>query len=590
MTLPGSGKGESMANAIKVDILGSAKGLVGAVGQAKAALTGFSASTGVASLAAGGIAVAGVAALGALTVAAIDMDQNMKEFEVSTGLTGEALAGAWDEAQDAMARVPEAFDVTAAAAGNLQTTTGVLGNDLEDLTVQFLDLNRLGFGAITENDVGEIMNSWGLDAEGVSGHLDDLATISQATGVDIGLLDSALASSSQTLQNMGIELDEATALVATLEANGVDSGKAIKGLKSAMADMTPGEQAEAWEQLNMMFEDGITQSHQQKLAFDLLGSSANEIIGSMTGTGLSLEEMTGKLQGNEGATTDMAETTRSLGERFTIIKNQIMIALVPVMELLMVGVEHVATAIEFLAAEAPGFFEDVSAGAQALWTVIEPVVMGIVDIFTGMFDTVMGVWHTFQALFRGDWEGVWNGIKETFTGITDTISAYFGTAMDAGLALMLDALLAAPGAIYDAAKSIGSSILDGMKDGLSAIGGFATDVGKAVLSAVKGVINSQVIDRLNNALEFTIPIWGAPDINVNPRDIPRLRHGGSATGSVIVGEDGPEVLNLGLNSGRITSRRESGGSAGEGVTVNVYGSEATADGIGAAVLWSLRRA
>ena len=579
-----------MANAIKVDILGSAKGLVGAVGKAKASLSSFSATTGVASLAAGGLAVAGVAALGALTVAAIDMDQNMREFEVSTGLTGEALAGAWDEAQDAMARVPEAFDVTAAAAGNLQTTTGVLGDDLEDLTVQFLDLNRLGFGAITENDVGEIMNSWGLDAEGVAGHLDDLATISQATGVDIGLLDGALASSAQTLQNMGIELDEATALVATLEANGVDSGKAIKGLKSAMADMTPGEQAEAWEQLNMMFEDGITQSHQQKLAFELLGSSANEIIGSMTGTGLSLEEMTAKLQGNTGATGDMAETTRSLGERFTIIKNQIMIALVPVMELLMTGVEHLATAIEFLAAEAPGFFDDVAAGAQALWDIVGPIVMAMVDVWSGMFDTIMGLWDTFSAVFRGDWAGAWEGIKATFTGIMDTIKAYFGVAMEAGLGLAIEALKNAPTAIFNASKDMGVAVLNGLKAGLSATFGFAGDVASAVLKAVKSVINNQVIDRINRTLEFTIEgPWGLGSFNVNPPDIPRLRHGGMAKGAVLVGEDGPEVLNLGMNSGRVTSRRESGGT-GEGVTVNVYGSEATADGIGAAVLWSLRRA
>jgi len=580
-----------VANAIKVDIIGSAKGLVGAIGQAKTALTGFSATSGAASIAAGGVALAGVAALGALTSAAIDMDQNMREFEVSTGLTGEALAGAWDEAQDAMARVPESFDVTAAAAGNLQTTTGFLGDDLEDLTVQFLDLNRLGFGAISENDVGEIMNSWGLDAEGVSGHLDDLATISQATGVDIGLLDSALASSSQTLQNMGIELDEATALVATLEANGVDSGKAIKGLKSAMADMTPAEQAEAWEQLNMMFEDGITQSHQQKLAFDLLGSSANEIIGSMTGSGLSLEEMTAKLQGNEGATTEMAETMRGLGERFTIIKNQIMIALVPVMELLMVAVEELATGIEWLAERAPGFFEDVSLGAQVMWEIIEPIVMGIVDVFKGMFDTVMGLWKIFSSLFKGEWGEVWEGIKDVFFGIFDTIKAQFGVAMDLGLELLLNALLDAPGKIFDAAKSIGSSILDGMKDGLGAVAGFAGDVGQAVLGAVKDVINTQVIDRLNNALEFTVPVPFGPDINVNPRDIPRLRHGGSVDGRVLVGEDGPEVLDMqGLNSGRVTSRRESGGTADGSVVVNVYGSEATPEGIGAAVLWDLRRA
>jgi phage-related minor tail protein len=580
-----------MANAIKVDIIGSAKGLMGALGQAKTALTGFSATSGAASIAAGGVALAGVAALGALTVAALDMDQNMREFEVSTGLTGDALATAWDNAQDAMARVPESFEEVAAAAGNLSTTTGFMEDDLENLTVQFMDLNRLGFGAITENDVGEIMKGWGLDAEGVGGHLDDLATISQATGVDIALLEKTLSESGQTLQNMGMDLEESTALIAHLEANGVNAGKAIKGLKSGMADMTPEEQAEAWATLNEAMADGTITAEEQKAAFDILGSSATEFLGAMQGSEGGLDALKGSLQGNEGATAEMAETMASLGQRLTIIKNQIMIALVPVMEALVVGVEAVITAVEWLAERAPEFFADVSKGAELLWEVIGPVFDGIVAQVKGTFEIIMGIWDTFSAIFRGDWAEAWEGIKRTLGGVMDNIKGTLQTAMALGLDLLIDEIKKAPSRILTAAESMGSAIMDGIKNGLGAVGGIAGDVAGDILRAIKGVVNSQVIDRINRALEisFNTHIPGVGTIEINPRDIRHLRHGGTASGRVLVGEDGPEVLNLGMNSGRVTSRRESGGSDGD-VIVNVFGSEATPEGIGAAVLWDLRRA
>ena len=175
----------------------------------------------------------------------------------------------------------------------------------------------------------------------------------------------------------------------------------------------------------------------------------------------------------------------------------------------------------------------------------------------------------------------------------ENIKGTLQTAMALGLDLLIDEIKKAPSRILNAAKAMGTAILDGMKAGLSSGIGIAGDIAGDIMRAIKGVVNTQVIDRINRALEisFNTHIPGVGTVEINPRDISHLRHGGSASGRFIVGEDGPEVLNLGMNSGRVTSRRESGGAGiGEGVTVNVYGSEATAEGIGAAVLWDLRRA
>jgi hypothetical protein len=97
---------------------------------------------------------------------------------------------------------------------------------------------------------------------------------------------------------------------------------------------------------------------------------------------------------------------------------------------------------------------------------------------------------------------------------------------------------------------LGGAILDGIKDALSATFGFAADVGKAVLDAVKRVINTYVIDKINRALEFTIPLPFGASVSVNPPDIPRLHSGGwipgpgvGARGEVpIIAQTGEYVL------------------------------------------------
>lgn len=97
--------------------------------------------------------------------------------------------------------------------------------------------------------------------------------------------------------------------------------------------------------------------------------------------------------------------------------------------------------------------------------------------------------------------------------------------------------------VISAGKGLGSSLIDGLKDGLSAATGFAGDVGQAVLSAVRAVVNN-VIDDINSKLQFKIAIPGAPDINVNAPDIPRLALGGIVTRPTlaVIGEAGPEAV------------------------------------------------
>ena len=71
------------------------------------------------------------------------------------------------------------------------------------------------------------------------------------------------------------------------------------------------------------------------------------------------------------------------------------------------------------------------------------------------------------------------------------------------------------GLAQEAGSALGGALLDGLKSAITAVGGFASDVGQAVLAAVKHVINTYVIGPINRGLEFKIPVPGAPDIHIN---------------------------------------------------------------------------
>lgn len=189
------------------------------------------------------------------------------------------------------------------------------------------------------------------------------------------------------------------------------------------------------------------------------------------------------------------------------------------------------------------------------WDMVKAVVSGAMEAVKGVIETVM-------ALIRGDWSAAWDGIKKVIDGVwtaikgvvTGAITAMKATlegawlaisgvasaawdgikgtvsgAIDSAVGAVADLprrLVGLGGSLLEAGKHVGSSILRGIGEALGSVAGFAGDVGKAVLSAVKNVLNTQVIDRINRALEFTIPVPFIDDIKVNPPDIPRLHSGG----------------------------------------------------------------
>lgn len=152
---------------------------------------------------------------------------------------------------------------------------------------------------------------------------------------------------------------------------------------------------------------------------------------------------------------------------------------------------------------------------QSLMPIIEP----IMNMIAAAIRTVL-------ALIKGDWEGVWKGIKEFFKTYLDLI-----VKVAEGFKNIFGGVFEAVG---KAIKFVWDGIVDNIKNAVNTV----TGVINGMLSTITGVVN-KAIDLINKIPGVDIPKIDAPEI-------PKLAAGGDIVrgGRVMVGENGPEFLDL----------------------------------------------
>lgn len=214
---------------------------------------------------------------------------------------------------------------------------------------------------------------------------------------------------------------------------------------------------------------------------------------------------------------------------------------------------------------------------RTTWENIKLVINGVLNVIRGIVNAVLGI-------LTGNWSRAWDGIKQIVTGAWNMIRGIVGQAINAvktSIGIGLDAAKALftlawegiqsltkraidgivgffrdlpgrikglAGSIGSAALDIGSTIIRKIIEGISGFAGFVADVGRAIINSAISFVNTQIIDRINDAFEVRISVPGPlPDINLNPPDIPhipRLARGGLVMGPTLalVGEAGPELV------------------------------------------------
>jgi hypothetical protein len=74
-------------------------------------------------------------------------------------------------------------------------------------------------------------------------------------------------------------------------------------------------------------------------------------------------------------------------------------------------------------------------------------------------------------------------------------------------------------AMVDIGGRLGGDLITALVDALKGLGSFGLDVGKSFANAIIRFINNNVIKKINDLLDFTIPLPFGASFRVNPPDI-----------------------------------------------------------------------
>lgn len=170
---------------------------------------------------------------------------------------------------------------------------------------------------------------------------------------------------------------------------------------------------------------------------------------------------------------------------------------------------------------------------------IQPVIEQVQLVIETAFGIVRNLIEIIIDLLGGDFSGAWSNVKDlvgvVWEGIVGTVENAIKLIANLGKLM------------WEAGKKLGEMLFEGLKLALGAVGGIASDIGEAISGAIKRLVNSQVIDRVNRALEFEfgVEIGGRfIGVKVDPPNIPHLAQGGIVTRPTLalIGEAGPEAV------------------------------------------------
>jgi phage-related minor tail protein len=516
---------------VKVAITGDAKKFRKALKQSENDLSKFEKIGGKAfgALKTAGIGMA-VGLAGAFVKAGLDFEKMEKVLIQGTGASGEALKDLKEQATDVMKTVPESAETVATTIADVNTHLGLTGDELEDTSKLFLDFARVAEVDVS-NAIGALdaqLTQFGLSAGDSEEVLGDLLRISQATGVPMDKLLKQMETFGPIFANANFTAEETAAILGQLEQGGVDLTRVGPALNKFFRDAAKNgkKPQKALQDTVKAIENATSTTEALNIATAAFGAEGAQRMVSVIQSGnFDLEEFNGLLGEGTGIVDEQAEATATLSDKFNTLKNKVLAELGPVaiavmdgimnaMDALMPVVENIITAVkDFFASE--GFQKF----AEGVGEVIG-VIVGAVDGLWSAIETTIGL---IVDLFEGDFAGAWETLKGIASG-----------ALEVG-------------------KQLGSDLINGIMDGLEAIGGFvsdlATTLSDAFVGAVKWALNNIVIDPINWAIEKavdTLDVTLGPFVNFDKVDefIPRLAEGGIVTGPTLalIGEAGPEAV------------------------------------------------
>ena len=394
------------------------------------------------------VAVASAAVTG-MAVAAVKLGDEFKEAEntirAGTGATGKDLEELNDSFMKVFEGVPNDSQTVSTAIADLNTELGLQGKELENASKAFLDLSRVTGSDVAPmiKSVSDAMVQFGIPANEVEGQLDKLTVASQAVGVPIGQLSDMVGKFAPQLKTMGLSMDESTALIASMEAAGLETTRMFPGLNTAMKKMSDAGVTDLSAGLSELMADiKNTESDTDALAKaqEAFGASAGIRFADAIRSGaMEIDDLLVAMNNAEGTVDDLGKSTLTTSDKFDMMKNRVKGALAPIggfatnIGPLIMIIPAVTTAVTGLSAAMAGLniaMGPILIGILAVtaaiiagiiiwknWSRITEFIAPVIDFIKLKFQELKDVLTVVGEFFIE----IWTNVKDTFMTIASAI-------------------------------------------------------------------------------------------------------------------------------------------------------------------------
>ena len=296
----------------------------------------FGTSLGKGMTKAGGALTKGVTApimaVGAAAVASWkDVDAGLDTIVEKTGASGAELDSMHQILNNIATSIPTDFETAGAAIGEVNTRFGLTGDNLEDLSAQFVKFAKLNNQDVSSSvdSVSKMMAAFGMSAEEAGTMLDALNVVGQQTGVDVGYLSETVAANAAQLREMGLTAEDSVSLLGEMSMAGLDSSTAMMGMKTAMKNATDEgvTLSDKLSEFEGVMNSNATESDKLAAAYETFGTRAGAAIyNAVTNGTLDLENFSSSLGDFEGSVSGTFENTIGPMDQFQTTLNDLKIA------------------------------------------------------------------------------------------------------------------------------------------------------------------------------------------------------------------------------------------------------------------------
>lgn len=547
------------------------------------------------------IMAAGAAGLAAFS----EVDEALDTIITKTGATGDVADRLSQSFENVGSNTHLPLQTVGEAIGEVNTQFGFMDKKLEESTNYLLQYAEINDTDVSQSAIfaRQAIEAYDMSYDDLNSVLDVTTKTAQNTGQSVDDLMQKAIDGAPQIKQLGLGFGEGVTLMGQFEQAGVDSGAALSSLsKATVAYSKDGKTlSQGLGELQEKIMNAGSETEAINAAAEIFGTKGGPRMADAIRRGtLNLEDLAGIAEESGGAVGETFEATLDPIDKADQAMNNAKLAMASVGESIQVALlPFFEQAIDALT-RFKGWFDSLDEGQKQMILTIALVVAAI-GPFLVILGTLMGFItkvatgiRTLQSVFSAmklafaanPFVLVIAGIALLIAGFVlaynkckwfrDGVNAFFKGIKDVGLSVfsflekhvsgVFGGIMANFKNFANAGKRIFNGFLDfitgvftgnwskawqGIQDIFGGIFDGLAALVKAPINSVIGLINDFLGHLGTIKIPKWIPKWGGKTFSIGK--IPYLAKGGHLiNGQAIVGEAGPELLNVGNGKTTVT--------------------------------------